>query len=370
MAENKEAAITAAPSQTLHKDSENQRNAQGNADIMSSLIAEQSKFKAEITEDRFRYRNHVLDLTLPTNEPKYLFSIGGVPTIPAGELIGIKGKAKQGKSQWEYILIAVMLAGINRGTAKPLQDRYKVLLFDTEQSQISLKKCCQRALQFAGLPTEKNDIRFLPFFMRPLTIEERRQTIEDAVREEHPDIIFIDGVRDLLADFNNLTESNDLIQWLMQLTAEHGCTIVSVLHQNKAKEDGNMRGHLGTELLNKLTDCFEVSKKDGKFIVTCTDSRNVPCADFAFSIDAEGCFSIEDTTEASKDTARAADIQRVLRLCFEKSYSYGYNELVSAYTLEDATSESTAKRRIAEAKKNDFIQVGSDGKYVLSPRQP
>ncbi|EJX06901.1 hypothetical protein EVA_04985, partial [gut metagenome] len=26
-----------------------------------------------------------------------------------------------------------------------------------------------------------------------------------------------------------------------------------------------MRGHLGTELLNKLTDCFEVSKKDGKF---------------------------------------------------------------------------------------------------------
>ena len=103
--------------------------------------------------------------------------------------------------------------------------------------------------------------------MRPLTIEERRKTIEDAIKEEKPDIIFIDGVRDLLQDFNSLEQSNELIQWLLSLTAEYGCTIVSVLHQNKSKEDGNMRGHLGTELLNKLTDCFEVSKKDESFLL-------------------------------------------------------------------------------------------------------
>ena len=260
--------------------------------VLQELSAEQAKFKAEITEDRFKYKNHVLDLSQPINEPKFLFNIGNIPSIPAGELIGIKGRAKQGKSQWEYILISVMLAGISKGEIKPLQPRYKVLLFDTEQSQASLKKCCQRALKFAGLPTDKNDTHFLPFFMRPLTIEERRKTIEDAVKEEKPDIIFVDGVRDLLQDFNSLEQSNELIQWLLSLTAEYGCTIVSVLHQNKSKEDGNMRGHLGTELLNKLTDCFEVSKKDGKFLVTCTDSRNVPATNFAFSIDANGDFCV------------------------------------------------------------------------------
>ena len=226
--------------------------------VIQELAAEQQKIKAEITEDKFKYKNHVLDLSLPANEPTFLFSIGGIPTIPLGELVGIKGRAKMGKSQFEYYLIAVMLAGAFRGTVKPLQDRYKILLFDTEQSQVSLKKCCQRALKYAGLPIDKNDVRFLPFFMRPLSIAERRKVVEDAVREEKPDIIFIDGVRDLLQDFNSLEQSNDLIQWLMQLTAEHGCTIVSVLHQNKSKDDGNMRGHLGTELLNKLTDCFEV----------------------------------------------------------------------------------------------------------------
>ena len=335
--------------------------------VLQEMTSEQMKFKAEVTEDKLKYRNHILDLSLPTNEPRFMFSIGGVPTIPQGELIGIKGRAKMGKSQFEYYLIAVMLSGAYRGNVRPLQDRYKILLFDTEQSQVSLKKCCQRALKFAGLPTDKNDTRFLPFFMRPLSIEERRNVIADAVEAEKPDIIFIDGVRDLLQDFNSLEQSNDLIQWLLSLTAEHGCTIVSVLHQNKSKDDGNMRGHLGSELLNKLTDCFEVSKKDGKFLVSCTDSRNVPCADLAFSIDAEGNFQPEEASSGDKSSARAAEIQRVLKLCFKDKASMRYGELVEAYHLEAAVTDRTAKTHIKEAKDNDFISV-QNGLYSLSPK--
>ena len=335
--------------------------------VLQEMTSEQMKFKAEVTEDKLKYRNHILDLSLPTNEPRFMFSIGGVPTIPQGELVGIKGRAKMGKSQFEYYLIAVMLASVSRGSVKPMQDHYKILLFDTEQSQVSLKKCCQRALNFAGLPTDKNDNRFLPFFMRPLSIEERRKVIADAVGAEKPDIVFIDGVRDLLQDFNSLDQSNDLIQWLLSLTAEYGCTIVSVLHQNKSKDDGNMRGHLGTELLNKLTDCFEVSKKDGKFLVSCTDSRNVPCADLAFSIDAEGNFQPEEASSGDKSSARAAEIQRVLKLCFKDKASMRYGELVEAYHLEAAVTDRTAKTHIKEAKDNDFISV-QNGLYSLSPK--
>ena len=332
--------------------------------VLQELSAEQMKFKADITDDKLKYRLHILDLSLPTNEPKFMFSVGGVPTIPQGELIGIKGRAKMGKSQFEYFLIAVMLAGVSRGSVKPLADRYKILLFDTEQSQASLKKCCQRALNFAGLPSDKNNECFLPFFMRPLSIEERRKVIADAVEAEKPDIIFIDGVRDLLQDFNSLEQSNDLIQWLLSLTAEHGCTIVSVLHQNKAKDDGNMRGHLGTELLNKLTDCFEVSKKDGKFLVTCTDSRNVPCGDLAFSINGEGNFQAEEAISEDKNSARVAEIQRVLRLCFQTKASMRYNELVETYSLEAAVSERTAQRAIKEAKEHNFLCVSGDSYTV------
>lgn len=334
---------------------------------LQKLTAEQERIKDEITENKPDYKRHILDLSLPTNEPKYLFSIGGVPTIPQGELIGIKGRAKMGKSQFGYYLIAVMLSGISRGNIRPLQNGYKVLLFDTEQSQVSLKKCCQRALKFACLPIDRNDVRFMPFFMRPLTIETRRQVIEDSVKEEKPDIIFIDGVRDLLQDFNNLEQSNELIQWLLSLTSEYGCTIVSVLHQNKAKDDGNMRGHLGTELLNKLTDCFEVSKKDGKFTVSCTDSRNVPCSDLAFSIDMDGSFQTEETEVENKNNARIAEIQRVLRLCFREKSAMCYEELLEAYRLEGAVSERTAKYHIKEAKTYEFLSV-QNRLYSIAPK--
>lgn len=341
----------------------------GGFNIRDTLAAEQAKFKDEITEDKFKYKNYVLDLSLPINGPKFLFSIGGVPTIPQAELIGIKGRAKMGKSQFEYLLIAVMLAGLSRGNIKPLQSNYKVLLFDTEQSQATLKKCCQRALKYANLPTNKNDVRFIPFFMRPLSIDDRKQAIENAVREEHPDIIFIDGVRDLLQDFNSLEQSGNLIHWLLHITAEYECTIVSVLHQNKAKDDGNMRGHLGTELLNKLTDCFEVSKKDGKFIVSCTDSRNIQCPNIAFSIDANGEFKEEAVSDDNKLSERVEGIKRVLRTCFNTKAEMTYTELTKSYAMEAAVSERTAQRAIKEAKDNNFLNVKGDY-YTIREQTP
>lgn len=324
------------------------------------FAAEQAKFMNGVREERYKYRNNILDLTQPIYEPRFLFSIRGVSTIPLGELIGIKGRAKMGKSQFLYLLIAIMLARISKCEIKPLLTEYKILLFDTEQSQASIKKCCQRALKYAGLPIDKNDERFIPFFMRPLSIDERKNVIEDAVREERPDIIFIDGIRDLLQDFNSLEQSGNLIQWLLRLTAEYGCTIVTVLHQNKSKEDGNMRGHLGTELLNKLTDCFEVSKKDGKFIASCTDSRNIQCPDIAFSIDANGEFKEEQTVNEEKNDSQARAIQKALNLCFKIEDALTYTSLVRAYALEATVSEATAKRHIKIAKENDYLAVSGD----------
>lgn len=336
-------------------------------EALQFIKSEQKAIQEKITEARFKYKLQLLDLSMPIEEPKFLFSIGGMPTIPQGELIGVKGRAKMGKSQFEYLLIAAMLAGAPRGAIKPLQDRYKALLFDTEQSQASMIKCCQRALRCANLPCDKNDDRFMPFFMRPLSIAERRELIGNAVKEEKPDIVFIDGIRDLLQDFNNLDQSNELVQWLLSLTAEHGCTIVSVLHQNKSKDDSSMRGHLGAELLNKLTDCFEVSKDNGRFNVVCSDSRNVPCPGMAFSIDPNGDFVAEDVSIQDKGAEKAADIQRVLHLCFEKKKAMSYGELVEEYHLQAAVTDRTAKTHIKMAKDNGFLSV-EDKMYFVTPQ--
>lgn len=305
------------------------------------------------------YKQHILDLTQPIVDAEFLFSIGNIATIPKGELIAITGQAKQGKSQFEYYLIATMLGGRSLGGVSPSLELYKVLLFDTEQSQANLQKCCQRALRFADIPDNNNDVRFIPFFLRPLTIDERLKVIEEVIKTEKPNIVFIDGIRDLLNDFNDIRESNNLIQKLLRWITEYRCTIVCVLHQNK-NNSREMRGHLGTELLNKVTDCFEVRKKGGVFTVSCTASRNAPCPDLAFSINEKGDFYIEDIPVKNDEKNVANEKwKRGLRECFSEHQSMTYTELINAYMQQGDIGKSTAKSHIKEAKEEGFLSLSN-----------
>lgn len=331
---------------------------------LRNIENEMSEIKAEIRAEEKSYMRYYLDVSQPIKEDDFLFEIGGVPTIPAGELIGLTGKAKKGKSQFGYYLIGTMLSGMAKGVVRPKKTDYKVLICDTEQSARSLLRCCQRALKFAGLPINIPNPNLIPLAMRKESTEERRLEAEKAIKEELPTLVFIDGIRDLLHDFNSLEQSDDVIQWLLHLTAEYGCTVICVLHQNKKEGDSTMRGHLGTELLNKLTDCFEVSKKDGKFTVTCTDSRNVPCGDVCFSLDIEGWLQTEENSATIKADKKAEDIQRILNQCYKDTTSLTYVELTKAYALEGAVSEATAKRHIKLAKDNESLEV-SNGKYQI-----
>lgn len=320
-------------------------------------------------EERFLYKEDVFNWDEELAEDRFLFAIGGAKAFPRGELVGIKGHAKNGKSQLQYYLIASMLAGRDIGAIKPLESVGKILLFDTEQSKASLKKCISRSLRLAGIPNDRAHAILLPFYLRPREVEHRRKVVETAIKEEKPDIVFIDGVRDLLEDFNDLEESNELVQWLLALIAEHGCTIVCVLHQNKSKEDANMRGHLGTELANKLADCFEVTKKDEAFHVKCTESRNLPCSDFAFRINGEGDFeAVEAQPTESTETADNAEekLRRMVEKVFSGKVVMSYDELRNAIQHEDNVTTRTAQRRIKDAKEKAIVTEDGNGYYTIA----
>ena len=334
------------------------------------MEAKVNKITAELTTvsekmKQSEYKKYILDITQPIADAECLFSIGNIGTFPRGELTAITAKPKQGKSQVLYFFIAVMLAGRQFGNVKPLLGTYKILLFDTEQSKASLLKGCKRALRFAGLQDNTNDIRFYPVSLREVELLSRIKIIEEAIIEEKPTIVFIDGIVDLLQDFNNNVESSKLIQRLLKIATECGCLISCILHQNKGMND-TLRGHLGTELLNKITDCFTVKKTGNKFIVSCLVSRNEACSGFAFSIDEENNYHVED---APSDIADIEDMQvkirRTLRLCFSACQSMSHTELVKNYMEKGAVVESTAKNHIRRAKNEGFLSV-TNKQYSIS----
>jgi hypothetical protein len=97
--------------------------------------------------------------------------------------------------------------------------------------------------------------------LRPYSTSERVEIIDEYMNSHKPDFAFIDGIRDLIMDFNNLTQSTELMTSLMRWSEAHECHICCVLHMNKA--DGNARGHLGSELMNKAESVIIVEMEEG-----------------------------------------------------------------------------------------------------------
>lgn len=114
----------------------------------------------------------------------------------------------------------------------------------------------------------------------------RWEKTKQAIIETHPTAIFLDGIRDVIGDFNDNAESAVLIAECMKISTEMDCCLFNVLHENPGSD--KMRGHLGTELSNKVTDTFVSikDKKDGMvtFTVKQVDARGKDVDDWKFEI--------------------------------------------------------------------------------------
>jgi hypothetical protein len=108
----------------------------------------------------------------------------------------------------------------------------------------------------------------------------------------NPDAVFIDGIRDIISDFNDNEASSALVTDLMAFAEQRQICIWNTLHMNprpKNDDESKMRGHLGTELGNKITDtlvCIKHKEKDGTvyFTVKQDDARGKDMEDWEFVV--------------------------------------------------------------------------------------
>ena len=229
---------------------------------------------------------------------RFLFEMFDKPCFARGELVGITGRAKSGKTFFTSMLMALGVCnevmGIRRIDPKPL----RVLWMDTEQSEESTQEIlCDRIMRLwqrnmpegesiENFPSEMLDI----FNVRAEAWQDRMPLLEEAIREYKPDLVILDGIRDLVNDINDGILSQQVIERLMNLASETDCCIVSILHQNKASEDKNLRGWIGTELTYKSFEVYECSKDNDRiFSVKQTMTRKYDIDNaLQFVVDAEG----------------------------------------------------------------------------------
>ena len=203
----------------------------------------------------------------------FLFRLFGKPCFPRRELVAITGKAKSGKTFVSSMLIACCqqrdVLSFHRECETPL----RVLWFDTEQSDestqdilknriIPMMKTAPQPLPdlFTPLPNREGTGLFDIFNVRAVEWRLRRSLLIDAVNMCKPDLVIVDGIRDLVNDINDGVLAQEVMEELLHLATAAECCIACVLHQNKSGEDHNLRGWIGTELMNKAFEIYSCEK--------------------------------------------------------------------------------------------------------------
>ena len=298
-----------------------------------------------ILERRKEIEPYLLDATQNYPEPYFMLEYKGTPFSTIGGIQALSGQKKNGKTflmaqMMAAILgvdsnrVATMLPGLKvpERTLEHLGHLPKVLYVDTEMEKLNSAKVLRRVHWLCGWQMDMPCERFNVLWLRSVkdvkddkgkvterAYEKRYRIIKQAIDILKPDAVFIDGIRDLIGDFNDNAASSALVLDLMALAEEKHICIWNTLHMNprmKNDDESKMRGHLGTELGNKITDtlvCIK-HKENGNvwFTVRQDDARDKDLDDWEFIVtDAAGSLGIPQMRHVATPEEQAdADVQR------------------------------------------------------------
>ena len=226
---------------------------------------------------------------------EFLFRLFGKPCFPRRELVAITGKAKSGKTFVTSMLMACCQVNEVLAFQRICDEPLRVLWYDTEQSDESTQDIlknrvmrmvgseaidqttpdpilCKQSVPKGRAPEQSSPTRSLSysggeidrpfdvFNVRAVEWKERRDLLREAIKRCKPDLVIVDGIRDLVNDINDGVLAQEVMEELLHLATQHDCCIVCVLHQNKSGEDHNLRGWIGTELMNKAFEVYSCEK--------------------------------------------------------------------------------------------------------------
>ncbi len=159
----------------------------------------------------------------------------------------------------------------------------KIVYVDTEQSRNHSRLINERIKRASNREGDYLASRFELYNVANRSHEERIDVIEEKLYSDSDvAILIIDGVVDLVQNYNNPDEVAKLMTRLLKWKDENPVHIMVVIHENKG--NSLLRGHLGTELMNKAETIIGVSKSQDKIKVKCKASRNKEFEPKAFKI--------------------------------------------------------------------------------------
>lgn len=239
---------------------------------------------------------------------------------------------------------------LNRIKVTAPNDKRRVLYFDTEQSKGDVKEVLNRIIEIAGFESlnKKNFESILCLSIKAMSPKERHDFIKEAIENENNvGLVIIDGVKDLMTSANNEEQTSVIITDLLKYSEEKNIHICSVLHENPNGE--KMRGHIGTELINKCETVVSIQKHNENALrseVVPKKTRKKQFTNFAFRISENGIPLFDESFEPEKigrkpklkvSDLNSLQIDMILKIVFEHEKELSANDLIER--LQFAYSE-------------------------------
>ena len=223
-----------------------------------------------------------LDFDEPYRPPRYTMEREGVPFADVGELHIISGKPGNGKtglmSQLEAATLGrqfgntiarevghivrdeqgnILTGDDNRPTFQVRPTR--ILHIDTEQGKDDTIAFKNRVISMSGVPKEEAKEHFFILRLRDTELaQDRWKKILKAIYVVQPTDIFLDGMLDIVEDYNDQKECQPIIRKCMMLATYYDTSLWAVLHENPMVD--KLVGTLGSITQRKVSEIFTVIK--------------------------------------------------------------------------------------------------------------
>ena len=211
----------------------------------------------------------LLDFAEPYRPPRYTMEREGVPFADVGELHIISGKPGHGKTGLMSQLMATVLCGqhgktIRREVPHRVGDHeevvpIRVLYIDTEQGKDDTIAIKNRVCTMANIDYTKPTDAFTILRLRDTEeAKDRWRKILKAIYAVKPTDIFLDGLLDIVKDYNDQVECQPIIRKCMMTATEYDASMWAVLHENPMVD--KLVGVLGSITQRKVAEIFTVVK--------------------------------------------------------------------------------------------------------------
>lgn len=358
-----QAAVAAAPSTT----STNQTT---EGDTPAESISTREEMIDPMTTPLWEIDQRILNPFAELPPKRVWAKIGNRPTLVNPGFTTFSAKPKQGKSLGIYAMALALLTQRPMGALTPLEQPRLIIVFDTEMDKPTLMTR-QRTMQ---KDLGDNGKRFVVAPLVEVEKSKRTEVIEELTAKFHPDIVVIDQVARLLNDFNDPKEAVAFGEWLNRYSQAQ--TTLVVIHQNKASDNTQMKGHLGSILNELAMENYSVRRDNGVFSVNIENSRFTNTDDaesFMFALNSDGAIIAPDDILTRRQEEEAVKWRDNFARIFGNDEELTRTELERRLTKQDNIEQRAASNKISLADKFGIfnkVKRGRNVHYSLTRANP